>query len=87
MKKWPILLIMISIELLSCNEKLGDSCNCELSEGTVILDYKKEYYWIEVVYQDSEDTYGEEYFGPYGQESDAYRAIERCIELERKCDE
>ena len=77
-----ILLLSTSVLLLfSCgSEVLGDACNCELSGQEVVLDYKKEYYWIEI------DTEAEvKSFGPYESKSHGYAAIRRCEELEKKC--
>jgi len=82
--KSNILLIITSVLLLfSCgSEVLGDACNCELSGQEVVLDYKKEYYWIEI------DTEAElKLFGPYESEDHGNAAIRRCEELERKCKE
>ena len=66
--------------VFSCNQKLNDSCNCELYGQEVFLDYKNEYYWIEI------DTESEvKLFGPYASPSHGYAAIERCLELEKNC--
>ena len=78
MKKLLLLLLFIPI-VFSC-EKLSDSCNCELDGQEVILDYKNEYYWIEI------DTESEvKLFGPYATPAHGYAAIERCLELEINC--
>ncbi len=66
--------------LTSCDKVLGDKCNCELSGQEVTLDYKGEYYWIEI------DTESEvKLFGPYSHPSHGYAAIKRCEELEKGC--
>lgn len=80
--KSNILILSISVLLLfSCgNEVLGDACSCELSGQEVILDYKKEYYWIEIINETENKL-----FGPYESAAHGYAAIRRCEELEKKC--
>jgi len=74
------LILLLFIPLVFGCEKLSDSCNCELKGQKVFLDYKNEYYWIEI------DTEPElKLFGPYASPSHGYAAIERCLELERNC--
>jgi hypothetical protein len=82
MKKTIIIFLSLTIFLLSlCGcEVLGDKCNCELSGQEVTLDYKGEYYWIEI---DTESEH--KLFGPYSEPSHGYAAIKRCEELEKEC--
>lgn len=77
----PFFWIMAFSIWLSCSGKMiNDSCNCELSGQEVFLDFKGEYYWIEI------DTESElKTFGPYSDPSHGYAAISRCEELERQC--
>lgn len=79
---WRFLLIFTSTFLFSCSgEPLKDRCNCELSGQEVFLDYKGEYYWIEI------DTESElKTFGPYSDPEHGYAAIDRCEELAKECD-
>lgn len=75
-------LIIISPLLFSCSEQmLNNSCKCELSGQEVVLDYKGEYYWIEI---DTESEF--KIFGPYRDPSHGYAAIKRCEELEKQCE-
>lgn len=75
-------LILTAIFSFSCNgEPLKDRCNCELSGQEVILDYKGEYYWIEI-----DNETGLKTFGPYSDPEHGYAAIKRCEELARECD-
>jgi|DEB0MinimDraft_12_1074336.scaffolds.fasta_scaffold132757_2 hypothetical protein len=74
-----LLLLFISV-FFTCCEKLSDRCNCELKGQEVSIDYKNEYYWIEI------DTESEvKLFGPYASPSHGYAAIKRCLDLERNC--
>lgn len=76
-------MVLISTALISCShEQLKDRCNCELSGQEVFLDYKGEYYWIEVDNQNGLQT-----FGPYSDPEHGYAAIKRCEELEKECEE
>lgn len=76
------LMILTSKLLCSCRgERLEDRCNCELSGQEVFLDYKSEYYWIEIDNDTELKT-----FGPYSDPEHGYAAIKRCEELARECD-
>lgn len=76
------LLILTSTLLFSCSgARLKDRCNCELSGQEVFLDYKGEYYWIEIDTETELKT-----FGPYSDPEHGYAAIKRCEELARECD-
>ena len=78
MEKFVLLIFIVF--LFACDEKLSDRCNCELKGKEVFLDYKNEYYWIEI---DTESHY--ELFGPYASPSHGYAAIKRCLDFERNC--
>ena len=80
-KELIFFLSLIIFFLSSCGgEVLGDKCNCELSGQEVVLDYKGEYYWIEI-YTESEY----QLFGPYSEPKHGYAAIKRCEELAKGC--
>ena len=79
-KIFHFLIVIAPIVLTSCKEKLKDGCNCELSGQEVFLDYKGEYYWIEIDTEDEFETYG-----PYSTSEHGYAAIKRCEEIERQC--
>lgn len=75
-------LISTPMLVFSCSGgRLKDRCNCELSGQEVFLDYKGEYYWIEIETEAELKT-----FGPYSDPKHGYAAIERCEELARECD-